>query len=483
MMLHSSTDGTDLLFMVDSNGRTGAVGPDGVSRLDPSTFTETGSTGQFTSTTLAGVAYVNRSDGPPRYYSVTKQQFLPLPNMDSAWTCNILRSYYDFAIALSVTKAGETYETMVKWSDATLAGQVPSNWDYTDTTNESSLAGENVIAEMTGPIVDAASLKNDFMIYGRNEVWAMTYTGDTTVFTFRKAFGAGGSMAANCALEGDDGYHYVFGSTDLYRHDGASIQSLAQGSVRSFVFNDLDTTKKEACFVVQDSVNKEILFCYPSKSSTATSGSAGCNRAAVYSLASSVWSFIDLPNILCATQCDGSFAALWPDGPGTVWSDDASGEWSDDAGTYVPILAMGGSVATGGMQSLRVLVLDAMTNGTTSFPVAEDGNYPAFLERVGMTFDGSQSAGAPLVASKMMSRVMPLVSVSTGDLMGISLGANMTATSPVVYAAPVTFSPASQYFLNSRVNGRFLAVRVDADLTTDFDLTGFDLDLTLMGTR
>lgn len=203
----------------------GIQGTEKYQNLSPSPFTPPLPTPNepYTSCILADLLYVNRSDIGIRYVSGSGMNFAPIPNLDSAWTCLALRSYKDFLIALNVTKAGTTYSNLVKWSDAALQGQVPSNWDYTlSGDNKSSLAGENPIAEMTGPILDGMGLGNSFIIYGRDEVWVMEDAGDSTnVFTFRRQFGEG-IKGTNCVVE-VNGTHFVFGSTQLYMHDGITL--------------------------------------------------------------------------------------------------------------------------------------------------------------------------------------------------------------------------------------------------------------------
>jgi hypothetical protein len=47
---------------------------------------------------------------------------------------DIIRSFYSFLVAFGVNKGGINNPTPVKWSDATLLGQVPGTWDYTVAT-------------------------------------------------------------------------------------------------------------------------------------------------------------------------------------------------------------------------------------------------------------------------------------------------------------------------------------------------------------
>jgi hypothetical protein len=85
-------------------------------------------------------------------------------------------------VALNMTKGGVRYPTMVKTSDiVTDPGVEPSTWDETDPTNN---ATENLLTEMNGEIVEAATLGNSLILYSNLETWRMTADGSTDVYSY-----------------------------------------------------------------------------------------------------------------------------------------------------------------------------------------------------------------------------------------------------------------------------------------------------------
>lgn len=474
-------DSVDQLYAFAVDGSSYRLVPNGTAlNLDPADTTLAHSDNKYTVCALADVLYVNRSDLGMRCLLPDAAQFVPVPNIGTTpWTCDVLRSYQDFLVALSVTKSGVSYRNMVKWSNAALAGQAPSDWDATQNDeNKSTLAGENLLAEMDGPIIDGMSLKNDFLIYGRGEVWAMEFTGAGDYpFIFRKLFSSGGSIGPNCAVE-VDGCHYVFGATTLYRHDGVTIEPL-QG-VSDYVFRNKANTAFDPAFVTHDPRNQCVLFCYQSNKAIGSY----CDTAAVYDYIGGTWSFVDLPNVSSMYFGLSGNYTTWADGPGTLWSDDTptSHTWADDAGYYKPTL-LAASNKTGDTRQNYILAYDRRSGGVFEGQAPDELNPPAWLERTGIAIGPAEMPEMPVNMVKQLRRVYPLCNSTLNKPLAITLGGQMNATSPMVWGRPTTFDPVTQYQIDTRVNGRFLAFRIECPAGADFDCSGFDLDVISGGRR
>ena len=108
----------------------------------------------------------------------------------------------------------------------------------------------------------------------------MEFVGSTFVFNFRKLFDDG-MLSQNCAVE-VDGTHYVFGPTDIYRHDGTTKQSLCDERTKNFIFQGLNIQSSDVCFVQYNETLNEIMFCYRSGDAHVAFPNANrCNRAAL----------------------------------------------------------------------------------------------------------------------------------------------------------------------------------------------------------
>ena len=299
-----------------------------------------------TSTTLAEVVYFNKPDRRPIYKLPSEDFFRELHPKDSGtsasgvtsswgsltdvWKCQSLRSYGDFLLALNTSEGSTNYPARVRWCDPVLNGSAGLAWDASDTT---TLAGFNDLVQIEGGIVDGLSLGNQFVIYSKDQVWLMEFVGGQFVFNFRRLFTGAGLINANSVCEVDNN-HYVFGTDDIYIHNGTQKQSIAKGKVRDFIYKGLNTDKKHAIFVHHDVRFKKIMFCYNSEDANVKyTNVSHCNKAAVYSYIEGTWSFMDLPNLTCAGVGNLNSEVTY-DEAGAPTYDSLGGTYLDSGGSY-----------------------------------------------------------------------------------------------------------------------------------------------------
>lgn len=432
---------------------------------------------QFTGCSLGSVFYLNRETHVPRYWGPASSTFASIPGWTSTDRCEVLRSFKDFLVAFNVTKNGTPNPNLVKWSDAALAGAPPASWDHTDPTK---LAGETPLAEINGPIVDAMNLRDAMIIYGQREVWLMEYVGNQFIFRFRRLFNDGGILNRNCAIE-IEGKHFVFGVDDIYVHDGVSRQSIAEGRVRDFVFRNIDISKVDRCFVAHNVASKEILFCYYSGDGDAQfGGGEGVNRAVVYCYTNDTWGIMDMPNVFGPMSLAPAIGGLTYD---TVTSDYAStgGSYQNSSGSLrlLPLAAV--RLLTGRIASNRISLLDNIDRGSlSSFPLDTSILTPAYLEKEHIDLDDS---GSDLTTYKTIYGVVPQVRIRTDIPIKFTFGANDLHGLSPEWEAPVDYYPRQDYRVDTRMSGRYLALRVDVPTPDDFSLTGFDAYVSSNGNR
>lgn len=475
-----STGDVDTLFGFGSDGQCYTVEPS----VQPVLFDTSGIKGTseddvWSVVVLADVLYANRPDIGIKCLTPGAASFVALKNTgDTPWSCKLLRGYEDFLVAFGITRNGFYYSNMVKWSDAALAGEIPGNWDATQSTaNATTLSGENVLSEMDGPIVDAAVLKDAMIIYGRNEVWMMSYTGEGTyVFNFSRLFGSGGALGPNCAVEAN-GYHYVFGTTQIYRHNGVSIEPLIGVSDRVYS----ERTRND--FVVHDKQNCSILFCYR----TSDAQGSFCNKAAVFNYQEETWSFVDLPNISGFTLGMSMNALDW-DSPGlTSWDANTLGSetWGAFEGSYASTLLLA-ATNPGSDGKHAIFQYDAATDGTANYTAEDRFNPDPWLERTGLLFDISEEPAMLLLSPNVLKQLRSIMPLSDGEPatpMWVQLGGQYSLMAPLSWTDRMQFDPATQYQLNTRMNGRAIGVRFGSTTVNDFNLSGFDLDVIPAGKR
>jgi hypothetical protein len=478
----TAVSGTDTIFVFDTMGRAYQFTPGtGLTNVTEVSFTLTSGDTQFTTCYLGGVFYVNRETHAPRYFGPSSSKFAPLPNMDTpSWTCGVLRAFRDFLVAFNVTKTGTPYPNLVKWSDATLYGSCPGSWDTTVTTN---LAGENPLAQADSGIVDANNLRDAMIIYTRRQIWIMEYTGDKTFpMTFHKLWqdDRWGAMSRNCSIE-VDGLHYVFGQQDIYVHDGVGMpRSLVDGRVRNDVYSSMTIAAAKYCHVVHDPYAHEVLFCYQSQSDdTVFTGVTYCNKAVVFNYRSNTLAYREMPNTRAGTVASASTVKTWAVETST-WGT-SGGSWAAQADNMKSALLVCGNTLSGVLTDARVYVVDPVFRGSRiSLPADPEANTAPYLEHGGMDLDGAQ---LPLQNFKWVRNVYPQARLAFGGPLTISIGAAALTNQLPNYVSVEAYDPNTDYNINSRASGRYVALRVDAPALTDFDFTGYDLEVIGGGKR
>lgn len=472
------TSGLDFLFVGYKNGTVSRIsgvteGAFSISGYTPSVVEAT-----WSSTTLATVTYVNRSDRAPWYARTSDTQFQNLgvasPTINdwaNTWSCAILRSCAGALVALNVTKGATNSPTMVKTSSIPQAGTIPVSWDI---TAPNTLAVENTLADLQGPITDGCCLGNDLIIYGFKQAYHMYPNGQTSVYTWDPLPFQKGSINANCSVE-LAGMNIVFGPDDIWKHDANSSKSICDQKTRDYIFGSINLSKANRCFVSHNPKLKEITFAYVSGDQLVQFSGNGCNRQAVWNYIDDTWTYDDLPLVFSATQGNLSNPVTYTT-IGTTY-DTAGGSYQDQEDGYKRSTIYVGEVnATYGLGQ-RLYAFDNFGHGSTvAFPVDTAATKPRYLERDGIDLD---ELNTDLKNYKCMASIYPQARLGSGAAplmidVGASDSYNIPATFPVGYQP---YDGSANNKLDFNVAGRWLSMRIKFDDYKELSISGFDLDL------
>ena len=389
-------------------------------------------------------------------------------------TCAVVRSYLDYMIAMNVTKNTAEYPTMVKWSNPIQVGTEVANVVW-DPTNPENSAGENILSELRNPILDGMALGSQFVIYSENQVYLMEYTGSSLVFNFRRLFATGGIINVNCVVE-VEGKHYVFGSDDIYIHDGISRKSIADGRIRRKIFSNILRNNFKRSFVLHDSATSLIYFCYKSnESGLGFYNTDFCNKAAVYNYKNDTWTFMDLPNIVGGTEITFDLTAkTYPNTTNSYQQYNTS--YSSFNADTAKIPAMVGVTDTAnGLTESRTYAADLPTIGKISVEPETETVKEAYVERIGVDLDDT---GLPLRSYKTILSITPQAEfeASEGELT-LKIGATDRASDPVVWYTEYDFRPDEVERIDTKASGKYLAYRLSMNEIEDFKFSGFDAEV------
>jgi hypothetical protein len=404
---------------------------------------------QWTGFVFGGIPILNTGDTAtvPMYWDQNlAHKFLDLPAWPAGTYCKALRGYKNFIIALGVTKAGVTYDYMVKWSHPAEAGALPVSWDIADATKD---AGEYDLSDGQDPIIDGLQLRNSFMIYKESSIWRMDYTGGVYVFQFSKVLGTSGAMNRNCIVE-LDGYHLVLTGQDVIIHDGQSANSVLDKVTRRYLMQNIDVNSRNKCFVFKNPFMNEVFICYPSI------GATMCDRAMVWNYVDKTVSFRTLPNLAHAAvgTVDNSLGGTWgaDDSP---WNSDLTAwngpDFTPDSARV--IMASGDT---------KLFLLDA----AASF----DGVAPtSYLERRGLSFDVPERI-------KLVRSIRPRITGNVGDTVLIKVGGSDDPYADPVYGAAMTHIIGQTVSNDLMLSARYIAIRFESGTAAQWRLDSFTID-------
>lgn len=431
---------------------------------------------QWSGATLAGVVYLNREDRVPWMLRPADTIFSAVTGWDADWRAKFIRAYNSALIGFNITKDGTRYPTMVKTSDiVTDPGVEPPSWDETDTTNN---ATENLLTEMNGEIVEAQPLGNSLVLYSNAEAWLMTADGSDDVYSYRPLAFSKGAIGTNCVVKAGN-KHYVFGSDDIWVHDGVSEESIADGRVRKFIFKSMNAQKSSRFFTSYDPSKNTVSFHFVSGDDYIAFSGNGCNRVAVYHLGSKTWAFDDAPLVFAAGYAKVTLAALTWDNVSATWST-IGGSWQDLEDGFKRTMVYVGENGSG--LTARVYARDLYGAGANlTSPVDEVATRPFTLIRDGIDLD---ELDAELRGYKYISSIFPQGRLEPdAEPLMFSFGATDYANVAPVMSTPQSYNALDEYQLDFGEAGRFLSMRIDYDDYRTMSLSGLDVDMDILGSR
>jgi hypothetical protein len=474
----NKADSTTSTYVGYLDGTVDDWTPSAVTPVKPSAYVPNAAEAQWSGTTLAGVVYLNREDRVPWALGPTDPAFSNLTGWDASWRAKLIRAYASALVALNVTKSGVRYPTMVKTSDlVTDPGVEPSSWDNSLTTNN---ATENLLTEMNGEIVEAQPLGNSLILYSNQETWQMTADGSTNVYSYRKLPFSDGAINTNCVVEVNN-LHYVFGTSDIWKHDGLSSSSIADARVRKFIFKSMNAKQASRFFISYDPSKKTISFNFVSGDALVAFRGNGCNRAAVYHLTTDTWTFDDLPLVFASGFAKVSLTTLTWATVTATWST-IGGSWQDlSDGFKRTTLYVGESDSVTGLQA-RVYGRDLYGDGSNlSSNVDTIATRPGLLLRDGIDLD---ELDAELRGYKVILGIYPQGRLDPAAApMEFTVGVTDYPNVPPVFSPMQTYDALENYKLDFTEAGRFLSLRMDYPDYKTMSLSGLDIDLDTTGSR
>ena len=212
-------------------------------------------------------------------------------------TCKIIVAFNNLLVAgglleIDTSNANAVVRNLrgvVRSSDVAAPGTIPQNWN--PFAIGAGTADELLIAD-TGEITSIVELQGKLMVYTASSINQVNVTEQgLTSLSLTREYGA---TSLHSVIE-FDGKHIVQGSNDIYQFTGhpASIQSISDGRVRRFYYNNVHGSYTSNTMIIRDNTYDEIWVCYVSNENTV----GKLDTALVWNYRTNVWSKRSLPNL------------------------------------------------------------------------------------------------------------------------------------------------------------------------------------------
>lgn len=404
--------------------------------------------------TLSGILVLNNGVDKPTYWNGdTGTDLATLPGWGATWKAAVVKPFKEYLIALDVTKGSSRYPHMVKWSHSSAPGAIPTSWDETDVTKD---AGEQDLAQTPDLLVDALPMGDVMIVYKERSMYSMSFIGQPYIWRFQKLPGDSGMLTRGCAVNTPLG-HVVLTAGDVILHQAQGVTSIADGSIRSYIFNNIDTTNYKRSFVTANPQRNEVLICFP-----LNGGTGYCDKAAVWNWVDKTWGLRDLSGVTYGAfgQADIPNTPTTWDGDSGTWDTDVS-EWNENE--YAPNEAR--LLLTRSSPSIV-----AFDTGSTDFGV----NFRGVLERTQMAFGDSY-------AIKFVRAVYPKVDSGSGAVLQVEVGYSMSADESPQWTNAVTYTVGTDNKVDVMAKGRYISLRITSTGAAPWRIRSIDMDIQMAG--
>lgn len=424
---------------------------------------------------LGEFTILNRPTEQPWYMTPGGSNFAAMPGWTSTHVVNALRMYKTFLVAINVTKAGTNYPYMVKTSDESVEGAMPTSWDH---TNPALLATENSLSFLNTPLVDGWPLGDDFMLYTSDGVVKMSFRGDDNIFDYRDTGIGKGVINVNCVTVAQR-KHFVFGFNTIYAHDGVTSDEIADERVKKHVFKTIDRSKVDRCFTSHDERNTTVWFYYPAATDDEAvwQNPTQCNRAVGFNYDKGTWSFIDVPNVCGVAYASPLTTATWSSVTGDYAAQTNVWASYDDSLLMLPMLAAGVLAGTPPVAASAIYSFDEIDDDEALFPALPVDTTITPVVSIRKTEADVDEIGATLAHYKTIRALFP--QIIADDTCQIRFGAQMLPKEAITWTDYQTFDPSVDYKADTMTGGRLVSFEIKYTSTsTPFELTAIDVDIT-----
>lgn len=406
---------------------------------------------------LNGVPFANNGIDPPMYWDFNiANPMVELPNWPASTSCYSMRAYKYYLIAMNISAASE-YHDQILWSNAAEPGAVPTTWTAAATND----AGDNILAETPGVILDGQQLDQRMILAKQHATYGMEYVGGNEVFTFYPVFTTTGVLTRNCMCPVGNGLVMVTDG-DVILTTMNETKSIIDKRMRQYLFGQMDPNNYQATHCAVYPRKNEVWIAFPS------TGSTYCDQALIWDYANDAWGVRDLPNTSCMT-----LGLINDSAPSDFWDDDSDTWDSDHTVWNDQNFSTAGNALVLGVPD-DATPTDSLILEVDSGITFDGSDITASVGKYSMSFDSPDRV-------KGVRKVIPYVQADAGVAISCRVGSQMNAAGSISWTAAKTFTVGTDTYLNFDVQGKFISVEFSTTTGKPWVLVGFDVEADLRG--
>lgn len=417
-----------------------------------------GTTNNWHGGILGGVLVVTNGLDVPQSFTQAGTDFTDLSDWPSTLRCKAIVPFKNHLVALNLTDSSTEKPFDIRWSDAIPAGASTNGANTWNTASTASESAQVSLSGTKGHVLNGLQLGNELMIYKEDSVYGLTYVGGNFTFRIREVFKDTGMLARDGVVDLGNGSHVFLATNDVLMHNGTSIRSVIDNHMKTFLFNEIDSTYYYKTFLTHNKLKTEVWICFPQTG--AINGLP--DTALIWNYREDTWTIRELPNVnfIAKGEIDPGTTNTWA-ATTTAWQDEAFSWATQEYNPSVDSLLMCGTNDT----KLYMADLSTKFDGT---------NFTMLMERTGLGLNDPTKV-------KSVTSFYPRID-GTGTV-DISIGAELNPFQGVTYSPAVTFNIGQDNRVDCRVRGKFIAVKFENASSNRFRVSGYAFETESVSTR
>jgi len=430
---------SSVIVWTDREGDSREISPPGGMQLSPYWY----------GTQIGRYIILTNGIDVPHTFDLSDQLTATLVPMDGwpvEYTCRVIEVYKNFLFASGITENGEEFPLRVKWSDPFIDGSSPLfEWAINDQT----LAGERDIEAPARQVRALQPLRDSLMIYLDAQTWRCDFVGGQFLFNFGKVFTDDGIASAE-GWTNVKGKAVVFGEHDIYLHDGFNKQSITDGRYTNWITANREnerpvwveyfaqTNELFCLFHLKDTGEAEVMLIWNELRDAWTEYySVDGERNGIFT------QLLVGPNL-------EAVAVRYNDPEAQIRYGEA------EKLRYADFIDPN--------EGFRLYAV-SRANDALHNVLARTGDFTiprrSVIER--RELDLNELMGTVGNNVKSLLRMYPQMQISGGGRLLFTVGASQVLNGAIHWENPIPFDPSTDYAVDMRVSGRYLAYRITAD--------------------